>query len=328
MGSRATYYWIKKGELTISSSKWGAHSVDGQLLRGIEGIRYYFDPPDGSYAYADEIMCEGGVVVDEDRQILRMFGGENVGPCVSLRPAYLALLRLVWPNWDVDWAYDGIEELGEFAFRTHRGAIDKRDYEIMRGVWEKARPIAERSPLYTPELAEGEDVVIVSFLHEGAKWIDYVVPSDNAFEILGLGPDVEHALDPSFRCELPTEEHNWILRGGAIIEKGRRHLAVWFDQPSLIGLHYLAERWAGWTLERQNKGLPWHAERTGRNPEHYRLPLDVAIAKLLAKLDEYRSFRDHPAIREILRGFGAQGAKEAEEAVCLAKYINQPNNAR
>lgn len=318
MGSRATYYWIENGELTISSSKWGALAVDSTLLRGIEGARHYFEPPDGSYAYSDEIMCEGGFVIDKDRRILRMFGGDTVGSMISLRPAYLALLRIVWPDWNIDWAYDGIEELGEYAFRTPRGAIDVKDYNIMTGVWQKAKPIPERSPLYTPELAEGEDVVLLSFLRESGEWVDYVVPADNAFEILGYGPNVENWLDHSFRCELPTEEHNLILRGGAIIEPRRHNFAVWFDQPSLIGLRFVAERWEGWTMERQNKGLAWHAERTGRNPENYRIPLQVAMTRLLEALDEYRGFRVHPAVREILRGVNAES-----EAECLAQYLKR-----
>jgi hypothetical protein len=317
MGSRATYYLIENGEVTISSSKWGAHSVDALLLGGIEGVRPYFEPPDASYAYSDEIMCEGGFVIDKDRRILRMFGGETAGLYVSLRRAYLGLLRFSWPNWDIDWAYDGIDELGEFAFGVRRGVIDQPSLAIMAGVWQKTRPIAEREPLYDPELARGEDVVILSFLRENGACIDYVVPSDNGFETLGLGPELENHLENRFLCDLPTEEHDLILRGGAIIEPARKHINVWFDRSSPMGLHFLAERWAGWTLVRQNKGLAWHAERTGRDPERHGLSLPIAIARILTKLDEYRVFRNHPGVRGILAG-----VNEADEAYCLAKHVD------
>jgi len=316
MGSRATYYLVKNGEVTISSSKWGAYGVDRQLLYGFGGVSDYFNPPDGSYAYTDEIWCEGGFVIDMDRQILRMFGGETAGVHVSLRPAYLALLRIMWPNWDVDWAYDGIDELGDVAFQTTRDPIDERHFQTKKEVWQRVRPIAERTPLYSPVLADGEDVVILSFFYGPGECIDYVVPSDNAFEILALGPQLKDHLNANFQCELPTEEDNLVLRGGAIIEPGRKHVDVWFDQSSPIGMRLLTECWEGWTVERHNKGLAWHAERTGLDPEEYRLPLEVAISRLLTALDEYRGFRNDPLVRKIL-----VGVDEADEARCLAKHL-------
>src|SRR4051812_33868044 len=108
MSSRATYYMMRGGELTVSGSKWGAYSVDSALFGGPDAVHRLFDPPDPSYAYQDEIMCEGGFFLDADARRLRMFGGERIGYQPSLRPAYLGLMQLIWPGWDVDWAYDGI----------------------------------------------------------------------------------------------------------------------------------------------------------------------------------------------------------------------------
>jgi hypothetical protein len=88
------------------------------------------------------------------------------------------------------------------------------------------------------------------------------------------------------------------------------------DKPQLRDYQLLARCWPGWTLQRQDAGLLHQVWQTGRDPALYRLDPAVAVARILDKLDEYRSFRNDPAVREILRGVA-----EADEARRLAEHI-------
>lgn len=319
MGSRASYYMVRGGELTVSSSKWGAYGVDAALFNGpVSVVRHLFDAPDPSYAYQDEIMCEGGIFLDADARRLRMFGGELIGYEPSLRPAYLGLLHLIWQGWDVDWAHDGICELT--ALVVHGGPITTDDVDeaaLARLQLMDPASLATREPLYDPGLASGESVVLVSFLDGDSGSVDdHVVPCDDAAYLLGLGPDLQHHLGERFRCALPTEEDDLHLRGGAVVDPEQLCVTVWMDKPRLLDFQHLARRWPEWTLQRQDEGLAHHIRQTGRDPAHHCRDAPAAIARILEKLDESRRFREDPAVRAILRGVA-----EADEPRRLAEHI-------
>jgi hypothetical protein len=59
------------------------------------------------------VWAEGGVLVDRSRQLLWVFGGEDLRWKAPLRRLYLQLLAEVWTGWNVQWAYSGIADLIE-----------------------------------------------------------------------------------------------------------------------------------------------------------------------------------------------------------------------
>lgn len=256
--------------------------------------------------------------MDADANRLRMFGGDCIGHRPSLRPAYLGLLRLSWPNWDIDWAHDGIVELREFTFGVSR-RVDELDLAVMIKSCDECRaraPLSKREPLPFPEWNQGQDVAVVSFVSNAAGVSDHIVPSDTVTELLGYGPDLAQHLGERFRGALPAAEDNLMIRGGAIVEPEWRRLTVWFERARLMDMGYIALRWPGWTLLRQNEGLALHAAQTGRERSRYQPTTEAAIAQILREIDDERLFRELPEVERVI-----QGADPTNEARRLADHL-------
>ena len=117
MGQRANLVIVRGGAWRLYYDHWCANRLDVELFWGPE-LAVEFIEQRGALAdpgdWLDEVWCEGGAIVDEDRRILLWFGGEDIAYDVPLRTAYLDLMRTQWPGWEIRWAAGGIQELGEY----------------------------------------------------------------------------------------------------------------------------------------------------------------------------------------------------------------------
>ncbi|WP_030769187.1 hypothetical protein [Streptomyces sp. NRRL F-2664] len=66
-------------------------------------------------------MCEAGALIDPARKLLLAFAQEGPSVALRTRAAWLRLLGLAWPGWEVRWLYDG-----QSGLRDHLG-LDPAD---------------------------------------------------------------------------------------------------------------------------------------------------------------------------------------------------------
>lgn len=115
MGHRA-FFVVKHNEnRLIYSNKWGGQSVERDLLYGPDYSLAYLKHQKETDGWMNEVWCEGGAVVDCDRNLLTLFGGEDTFFDPYLREASLGLLRRSWQPWRVHWAHRRVRDLAAAA---------------------------------------------------------------------------------------------------------------------------------------------------------------------------------------------------------------------
>jgi hypothetical protein len=114
VGARANIILVNHGARRVFYTHWGAEDLPIDLFWGPErGVEFAESlearDPDNLLGNA---WAEGGAVVDLDRQVLLLFGGE-FRIDVPLRRTYLKLASAVWLGWDVRWAAAGMFDLAD-----------------------------------------------------------------------------------------------------------------------------------------------------------------------------------------------------------------------
>lgn len=106
MGQRANLVIVRRGDWRLYYDHWCANRLDIELFWGPRLAAELIEqraPLDDRQGWLDEVWCEGAAVLDEDRQVLLWFGGEDVLYDIPLRRAFLELMRCQWPGWEVRW---------------------------------------------------------------------------------------------------------------------------------------------------------------------------------------------------------------------------------
>jgi len=118
MGQRANLVIVRNGDWQLYYDHWCANRLDVELFWGPELAADFIeqrDPLEDRNDWLDEVWCEGGAVLDEDHRVLVWFGGEDIMDDVPLRRAFLSLMEMQWPGWEINWATGGIIELGAYV---------------------------------------------------------------------------------------------------------------------------------------------------------------------------------------------------------------------
>ncbi|MFD0592605.1 hypothetical protein ACFQZ4_08585 [Catellatospora coxensis] len=112
MGSRVNYVVVRDGEHTVYAQGGGAgYGIDYLFAPGPEVVLRWLAQA-GEYAgdhWFDDLMCEGGVLIDVDRQVLLLFN--TTFNRLAHRAAMLQAYAATWSGWEIRWAYDGIGDL-------------------------------------------------------------------------------------------------------------------------------------------------------------------------------------------------------------------------
>ncbi|MCB0031586.1 MAG: hypothetical protein KDE28_26930 [Anaerolineales bacterium] len=117
MGSRANLVIVKNRGFSLYFCHWCARTLPGALFWGPAYVRSYIEQQseEDKEHWLDTIWAEGGVVLDEDRQLLLLYGGEELLVNIPLRRLYLQLMRLNWPGWELRWAGQGILDMAHYV---------------------------------------------------------------------------------------------------------------------------------------------------------------------------------------------------------------------
>lgn len=119
MSSRANLLIIDDGRHDLRFGRYAAQTLTRSLFWGPQFAIDFIRCHDRVEEWLDETWCEGGAVIDSDRQVLTFFGGEDIKYEIELRNFYLRLLAFNWKGWKVRWAHDGIVGLARAAGVPH-----------------------------------------------------------------------------------------------------------------------------------------------------------------------------------------------------------------
>lgn len=121
MGYRANFVVLENGDWQLYYAHWVGYRMLDVLLGGPKpALRYVTSLiRDPKTQWLDPAWADGGAVIDLDRRRLLFFGDELM-TTMNERRAMLAALAIMWDDYAVGWAYDGLVELaGYVGAETH-----------------------------------------------------------------------------------------------------------------------------------------------------------------------------------------------------------------
>lgn len=273
MGQRANLIIVENGAHRLFYSHWCANTLPHDLFWGPDHatafIRIQREVDESGWL--DEIWAEGGAVVDLDRRVLLLYGGEDVLYDIPMRRVYLDLLRRVWTRWEVRWAFEGIADLAEYVG------------------FPRDRVLSERavSPACTLEPPEER------------SWVDTVASIRTRSEQIRLYP-LPGTVDDYLYCGLnlldccQTESGEAELSldewtdsfptGGVHIDGITRTIEFWIacDAPDVE--RRVTQRWLGWNVQWRRDHYEFHLNVTQgrlRFPIPSRRRLESQIKEML-----------------------------------------------
>lgn len=233
MGSRVNYVVVRDGEYTVYAQGGGAgYGIDYLFAPGPEVVLRWLANA-GDYAdghWFDDVLCEGGVLIDVDRRVLLLFN--TTFNRLAYRVAMLEAYAATWSGWEIRWAYDGVGDLMAYVGLDPAAARHDR------------RP----DPSERNEFEPGDSVRSVVTIRGADGLVRlYGLSPDMAWLRWRMGPDLVEwvAAGP----ELPGTVADDVPRSGLDLDPATRRAGLWTLEP-LYGLReQWAELWPGWTLE-------------------------------------------------------------------------------
>ena len=268
-----TVYVLRRhdGLCRVRDERWGQVHFDAprDLLRHI-------GQPTTEIEAAEMMGCCRGWYVDPKRRIARQYlCSASEGP----RKVFLADQRLrgdpAWADWDAAVAFGGRSDVFAMAGRGSKG----RGLHLLdRWGGCEEMGLVTNDPARFPHrwldgvltypwfFHEGVDLTVIDADHEVRDYSfdGAAAPHDVVLGALGLGPgllEVLAATVPSPAAGGPA--------GGVVVDVPQGTVRVWLSGPP-VGDEQLAaaaDRWPGWTVERERAGRVGHLQRTGRSEQ-------------------------------------------------------------
>ncbi|AKF11258.1 hypothetical protein [Sandaracinus amylolyticus] len=273
MGHRANLVLVEHGETRVFYGHWSSIALVNELFWGHEHARaWILDHREvGDEGWLDDVWAEGGAVLDVDRRVLLLFGGEALRGDAARRCTYLGLVREVWTGWDVRWAERGVLDLAE-----HVGIPASR----VRAEQALIDPI---TTLPAPD-DDREASCVATFVFEDGRMRHFplVLCVD---ENLGGGielVEVARRLEGRERFVFAPARDCW-LEGGFHVDVPRRRVVSWCGRD-LPRLDEIAARWSGYELVHVGASWEEHVALSRGTLVIEPLPEDERIAELRASL--------------------------------------------
>ncbi|MFJ5219424.1 hypothetical protein ACIP98_32555 [Streptomyces sp. NPDC088354] len=245
MGDRANVVVVREnGTHELYRTGW-AVGIDLDLLDGPSALLAMLPELHQDGWWLDDIMAQGGILLDLGRKILLFFAWEGPSAELRHRAAAFDLIRAAWPGWEVRRLYDGAAEL-----REHVGL----DPEYVRR--------RDRDLSLAPLLAPGD---------EDLAW------PDPGGVVITVGTDRCHVASDCF--DHPVREGIALLdrlaeapghgvcrlhvNSGIHLEPERRALG-WWTLWSSPHAYQIPDLWPGWTVEFWQDDWERHVRACGR----------------------------------------------------------------
>ena len=244
MGQRANLIIVEKNKYALYYSHWCANTLPRDLFWGAEHainfVRIQREVDDSGWL--DDVWAEGAAVIDCDKMVLLLYGGEDVQYDVPLRRVYLEMLGRVWSKWEVRWAYEGIAEIADYV-----------GYPRFKVLSEIKEDVA--SSLSPPEEKDWTDIVGSFRLNDGTLRLFPLEGEVESYLLAGT-----NLLQ---QCHLANGEDTLLLdewikdgfpRGGFHIDLAEKTVDYWSakDIPDIPNrIHAI---WVGWNVT-------WHYDK-------------------------------------------------------------------
>lgn len=253
MGERANYAIVNDRGLELYYARFGAVELLRDLAVTPQDAVAFVRNQQPATHWLDDILCEGAVVIDTVRQVLLLFTWHHDG--VADRARRLAEIRAAWPDWQVRWAYGGIEDVVAHLHRDpHTVRTEREPIESLEG------PFAEYPQEATCVLTIREPVGTLrgySVHHEFC-------------EPLWAGPrllDLTAPLTPTRgRGVLSGDDTGPDL--GVHLDVARQEVGFWTVATFKGSVEELAACWPDWRFEFWEDR---HAEQTTRCGDDFRM---------------------------------------------------------
>jgi len=239
MGNRANFVIVKDQAWQLYYSHWGGCRMLDALVGGPElALRYAASLRRcEKNEWCDPSWADGGSVVDLDRRRV-LFFGEPLMVTMNERRALMDVLAIVWPDYEISWAYDGTEEIAGYV----GASLPPDDWD--------------RQP--TLKLARGRNHLchLIS-----------VVDADGQLRFWPLWWHLSKAWHgPALLDKLPGPgirriRLGKIPEGGAHIDVRRKTLGAWQTADTMGFFHALPELWPGWQTEVWEDRFEEHVKR-------------------------------------------------------------------
>lgn len=233
MGSRVNYVVVRDGKHTVYAQGGGAgYSIDYNFALGPDLVLRWLANAGNNVRdhWFDDVLCEGGVLIDVDRLVLLLFN--TTSNDVAYRAAMLQAYATTWPRWEIRWAYDGVADL-----MTYIG-LDPA------AVRDDDRP----EPTERNEFGPNDPVAAVVTIRDADGLVRiYGLNFERAWRRWRMGPDLVEWVTAG--PELSENVADGMPTAGLHLDPATRRAALWTVEP-LCGLRQRwAELWPGWTLE-------------------------------------------------------------------------------
>lgn len=242
MGQRANLIIVKNGTYDLYYSHWCANVLPEELFWGVEHALQFIriqTKADKETGWLDEVWAEGGAVIDLDKKVFLLYGGEDIAQDIPLRRMYLQLLAQVWHGWEIKWAYEGIADLADYV-----------GYPTAKVL----KPTEEKSVVLCPP-AEKDWLTIIA----SVRFIDsctLLFPLDGIMEGgLCYGSRVVDMIDRTFGQKeiILSEWTTTFPQGGFHIDIPEQTLDYWLAAGVPGLLTRLRQKWQGWKVN-------WHRD--------------------------------------------------------------------
>lgn len=227
MGNRANFVIVKDQDWQLYYSHWAGCRILDALIGGPDlAVRYARSLRQcRKDEWVDPLWADGGAVVDLDRRRVLFFGDELM-VTMPERRAVMTVLSLVWPDYAINWAYDGTAELASY--------------------------VGARLPAYTwskrPEVRLARDRNALCHLVS-------VVDEAGQVRLWPLFWDLSQAWHgPAVTDLLPGRgvrclSLGKIPEGGLHIDVSRKMVGVWQTADTMGIFRALPDLWSGWRPE-------------------------------------------------------------------------------
>jgi hypothetical protein len=311
MGHRANYVLLEGSTSHIYFSRWGALSIPAVLLSGPEATIDYvrsLTPTDG---LLDCVWAEGGLVVDQNRRLVKFFGGQEIERKPYLRRPLLKALRTLWVGWTIEWATFGIADLAlSLGWDIHQVLDTEFDDERL---FKNSDPLIDHkkiSALNDRRVAP----CIVTLRRSPSDVVDYL-PHIPILHLLSLGPRLIEIADAMQTAPLPRESDEDAPFEGAYIEATTHTVWMWnYSELDPRHMEAFARRWPGWQIRGHVDGLARHVALSGRDPASVMVPWAEAVDKLADLLARFVII-DPLRLYDVLKTSGNHPAGDAQITV-------------
>lgn len=244
MGHRANLIITNKDSYNLYYCHWCANVIPYDLFWGPDHAVNVIQEQrkmDKESGWLDDVWAEGGALVDPDKKVFLLYGGEDVETDIPLRRVYLKLLQHVWQGWEVRWAYNGIFDLAEYVGCPLEKVDSKLEPDYLVNLsWDPPEKKSYFNIVGSIQFEVGDDILIFPL----AEDLDYLLANSPAM------------LDQVNRRNgyIKLDVWEWTSdfpEGGFHIDVPQKTIDIWSYDALPTDLY---QKWNGWKLN-------FHADR-------------------------------------------------------------------